>query len=45
MAVASSDRKAEAILKGFKLNWMNLRDAETGKVLWQSYENLLVVLH
>jgi retinal rod rhodopsin-sensitive cGMP 3',5'-cyclic phosphodiesterase subunit delta len=40
MAVASSDRKAEAILKGFKLNWMNLRDAETGKVLWQSYENL-----
>uniref|UniRef100_A0AC35G9K6 Phosphodiesterase delta-like protein n=1 Tax=Panagrolaimus sp. PS1159 TaxID=55785 RepID=A0AC35G9K6_9BILA len=32
--------KAEEILKGFKLNWMNLRDAETGRVLWQSDENL-----
>lgn len=32
--------KAESILAGFKLNWMNLRDAETGKVLWQSTEDM-----
>ena len=25
--------KAEDILKGFKVNWMNLRDADTGKSL------------
>lgn len=28
------------ILKGFKLNWMNLRDADTGRILWQSNEDL-----
>lgn len=32
--------RAEDILKGFKLNWMNLRDADTGKVLWQGNEDL-----
>ncbi|KAF1766480.1 hypothetical protein GCK72_006437 [Caenorhabditis remanei] len=32
--------RAESILAGFKLNWMNLRDAETGKVLWQSTEDM-----
>uniref|UniRef100_A0A1I8ALW0 SH3 domain-containing protein n=1 Tax=Steinernema glaseri TaxID=37863 RepID=A0A1I8ALW0_9BILA len=32
--------KAERILKGFKLNWMNLRDGENGKVYWQSTEDL-----
>ena len=26
--------------KGFKLNWMNLRDAETGKILWQTNKHL-----
>ncbi|XP_064641837.1 retinal rod rhodopsin-sensitive cGMP 3',5'-cyclic phosphodiesterase subunit delta-like [Lineus longissimus] len=31
---------AEEILKGFKLNWMNLRDADSGKVLWQGSEDL-----
>uniref|UniRef100_A0A1I8C0R9 GMP_PDE_delta domain-containing protein n=1 Tax=Meloidogyne hapla TaxID=6305 RepID=A0A1I8C0R9_MELHA len=25
---------------GFKLNWMNLRDAENGQILWQSTEDL-----
>lgn len=34
--------KAESILKGFTLNWMNLRDAESGKVLWQGTEDLSV---
>jgi len=28
------------ILKGFKLNWMNLRDADSGKVLWQASDDL-----
>ncbi|XP_061197628.1 retinal rod rhodopsin-sensitive cGMP 3',5'-cyclic phosphodiesterase subunit delta-like [Saccostrea cucullata] len=32
--------KAEDIMKGFKLNWMNLRDADSGKILWQSSEDL-----
>ena len=27
--------KAEDILSGFRVNWMNLRDADTGKILWQ----------
>uniref|UniRef100_A0A2C9JN14 GMP phosphodiesterase delta subunit domain-containing protein n=1 Tax=Biomphalaria glabrata TaxID=6526 RepID=A0A2C9JN14_BIOGL len=34
--------KPEDIMKGFKLNWMNLRDADTGKVLWQSSDDLSV---
>ncbi|KJH45844.1 hypothetical protein DICVIV_08105 [Dictyocaulus viviparus] len=32
--------KAENILNGFKLNWMNLRDAESGRVLWQSTDDM-----
>jgi len=32
--------RAEDILKGFKLNWMNLRDADSGKILWQSNEDM-----
>jgi len=31
---------ADDILKGFKLNWMNLRDADSGKILWQASEDL-----
>ncbi|XP_053599180.1 retinal rod rhodopsin-sensitive cGMP 3',5'-cyclic phosphodiesterase subunit delta-like [Microplitis demolitor] len=34
--------RAEDILKGFQVNWMNLRDADTGKVLWQGNEDLSV---
>jgi len=30
----------EDILNGFKLNWMNLRDADNGKVLWQGNDDL-----
>jgi len=26
--------------KGFKVNWMNLRDADTGKILWQGNQDL-----
>lgn len=29
-------------MKGFKLNWMNLRDADNGKILWQSSDDLSV---
>ncbi|XP_016396435.1 retinal rod rhodopsin-sensitive cGMP 3',5'-cyclic phosphodiesterase subunit delta isoform X2 [Sinocyclocheilus rhinocerous] len=38
--MSSEEDRAKEILKGFKLNWMNLRDAETGKVLWQGTEDL-----
>ncbi|XP_060073417.1 retinal rod rhodopsin-sensitive cGMP 3',5'-cyclic phosphodiesterase subunit delta-like [Ylistrum balloti] len=31
---------AEEILKGFKLNWMNLRNGENGKIIWQSSDDL-----
>ncbi|KAK3803660.1 hypothetical protein RRG08_023375 [Elysia crispata] len=34
--------KPEDIMKGFKLNWMNLRDADSGKVLWQSSDDLSI---
>ena len=30
---------AEDIMRGFKVNWMNLRDADTGKILWQGNED------
>ena len=36
----SSSKRAQDILNGFKLHWMNLRDADSGRVLWQSSENL-----
>ncbi|XP_062987828.1 retinal rod rhodopsin-sensitive cGMP 3',5'-cyclic phosphodiesterase subunit delta [Elgaria multicarinata webbii] len=36
------EERAKEILRGFKLNWMNLRDAETGKILWQGTEDLSV---
>lgn len=32
--------RAEDIMKGFKVNWMNLRDADTGKILWQGHDDL-----
>ncbi|TPP63284.1 Retinal rod rhodopsin-sensitive cgmp 3-cyclic phosphodiesterase subunit delta [Fasciola gigantica] len=34
--------KADSIIKGFKLNWMNLRDSESGKILWQSNNDFSV---
>jgi len=36
----SYDMISDDILKGFKLNWMNLRDADSGRILWQSNEDL-----
>ncbi|XP_059091420.1 retinal rod rhodopsin-sensitive cGMP 3',5'-cyclic phosphodiesterase subunit delta-like, partial [Tigriopus californicus] len=32
--------RSEDILKGFKVNWMNLRDSDTGKILWQGNEDV-----
>jgi len=32
--------RAEDIMKGFKVNWMNLRDADSGKILWQGHDDL-----
>ena len=34
--------KSEDILGGFRVNWMNLRDADTGKILWQVINYCLV---
>lgn len=28
----------DAIRQGFQINWMNMRDASTGQVLWEEYE-------
>ncbi|KAF7640205.1 GMP_PDE_delta domain-containing protein [Meloidogyne graminicola] len=36
--IENNNKELECI--GFKLNWMNLRDAENGKILWQSTEDL-----
>ncbi|KAM3968371.1 prenyl-binding protein [Aphomia sociella] len=36
---AKQDRVAN-ILNGFQVNWMNLRDADTGKILWQHNEDM-----
>nr|CAD7196299.1 unnamed protein product [Timema douglasi]CAD7266154.1 unnamed protein product [Timema shepardi]CAD7402487.1 unnamed protein product [Timema cristinae]CAD7431833.1 unnamed protein product [Timema monikensis] len=32
--------KQEIILKGFQVNWMNLRDADTGQILWQGQTDI-----
>nr|CAD7394356.1 unnamed protein product [Timema cristinae] len=34
--------RREDILKGFQVNWLNIRDADTGKVLWQVYSDISV---
>ncbi|XP_067006791.1 retinal rod rhodopsin-sensitive cGMP 3',5'-cyclic phosphodiesterase subunit delta [Anabrus simplex] len=34
--------KSEDIMKGFQVNWMVLRDADTGKILWQGYQDLSI---
>ncbi|XP_049865422.1 retinal rod rhodopsin-sensitive cGMP 3',5'-cyclic phosphodiesterase subunit delta [Pectinophora gossypiella] len=32
--------RVQNIMKGFQVNWMNLRDADTGKILWQHNEDM-----
>ncbi|XP_047989560.1 retinal rod rhodopsin-sensitive cGMP 3',5'-cyclic phosphodiesterase subunit delta [Cydia fagiglandana] len=36
---ARQDR-VETIMKGFQVNWMNLRDADSGKIMWQYNEDM-----
>ncbi|CAL8110485.1 unnamed protein product [Orchesella dallaii] len=33
-------KKAEEILQGFRINWMKLRDSDTGGILWEGNEDL-----
>lgn len=40
MTTYEETAKAFEILKGFKLNWMNLRDADSGRIIWQSNDDL-----
>eukprot|EP00729_Bicosta_minor_P001973 gene1973-7422_t len=43
MAAAGADEasaRTATIAAGFKLNFMNMRDADTGKILWQESEDL-----
>jgi len=32
--------RAEEILQGFRINWMKLRDSDTGEVLWDGRDDL-----
>lgn len=34
--------RSENILKGFQINWISLRESDTGKLLWQRNEDLSV---
>ncbi|XP_068627732.1 retinal rod rhodopsin-sensitive cGMP 3',5'-cyclic phosphodiesterase subunit delta [Battus philenor] len=34
------ENRVDKILKGFQINWMNLRDVDTGKILWQHNEDM-----
>ncbi|KAI6184730.1 Phosphodiesterase delta-like protein [Aphelenchoides bicaudatus] len=40
LASLKMNDRANEIMSGFKLNWMNLRDSNTGKVIWQSTEDM-----
>ncbi|XP_038213624.1 retinal rod rhodopsin-sensitive cGMP 3',5'-cyclic phosphodiesterase subunit delta [Zerene cesonia] len=39
-AEESKQDRVVTILNGFQINWMNLRDADTGKILWQHNEDM-----
>lgn len=39
-AVINNDPKAEQILSGFTINWMNMRDGDSGQILWESSDIL-----
>jgi len=41
--VAPVDDRAQAILDGFRIDWMNMSDADTGEVLWEdtNWDDLL----
>ncbi|TGZ57040.1 hypothetical protein CRM22_010033 [Opisthorchis felineus] len=37
-----TSERVKSIINGFKLNWINLRDAGSGKILWQSTDDFSV---
>ena len=36
--VAPMNERAQAIMAGFRIDWMNMTDATTGEVLWEDNE-------
>mmetsp|Transcript_22160 Transcript_22160/g.22328 ORF Transcript_22160/g.22328 Transcript_22160/m.22328 type:complete len:246 (+) Transcript_22160:181-918(+) len=36
--IVSPNPRANDIIDGFSINWMNMRDGDTGKLLWQSQD-------
>ncbi|CAN0067105.1 unnamed protein product, partial [Pylaiella littoralis] len=34
----NDDPQAKAIIQGFRINWMDMRDADTARLLWESGE-------
>ncbi|KAF7283496.1 prenyl-binding protein [Rhynchophorus ferrugineus] len=38
--IEDAKKRAEEILKAFQVNWICLRDADTGKVFWQGTEDI-----
>ncbi|KAJ8724891.1 hypothetical protein PYW07_015849 [Mythimna separata] len=40
IAAEEPKERVTNILKGFQVNWMNLRDADSGKILWQNNEDM-----
>mmetsp|Transcript_50376 Transcript_50376/g.148677 ORF Transcript_50376/g.148677 Transcript_50376/m.148677 type:complete len:173 (-) Transcript_50376:70-588(-) len=35
---AEADAQLETIRRGFRINWMNMRDASTGAILWENHD-------
>lgn len=40
--MSETSNKSQKIMDGFQVNWMNLRDVDTGKIYWQGSEDLSV---
>nr|CAB3264741.1 PDEdelta cGMP phosphodiesterase delta subunit [Phallusia mammillata] len=40
--MAMESQHVADVLNGFKLNWMNLRDASSGKIMWEGTQDLSV---
>lgn len=40
MLVEEDKKRAENILEAFQVNWICLRDADTGRVFWQGREDI-----
>lgn len=40
--MSETTNRSQKIMDGFQVNWMNLRDVDTGKIYWQGSEDLSV---